>query len=89
MGVIQLADRTTARPDLSGRCHVTDNALSGTPANPQVRVPGTDSLNWLLACPPMLLEFTFDQLRTLVVVQEAGSANSAARILGRDWPTLV
>ncbi len=32
----------------------------------------------------MLLEFTFDQLRTLVVVQEAGSANGAARILGRE-----
>jgi DNA-binding transcriptional LysR family regulator len=47
-------------------------------------VPGTDSLNALLACPPLLLEFTFDQLRTLVVVQEAGSANGAARILGRE-----
>ena len=47
-------------------------------------MPGTDALNSLLACPSMLLEFTFDQLRTLVVVQEAGSANSAARILGRE-----
>lgn len=63
---------------------MTDSAPSSTPANPQVRVPGTDSLNWLLACPPMLLEFTFDQLRTLIVVQEAGSANGAARILGRE-----
>lgn len=59
-------------------------ALAGTPTNPKVPVPGTDSLNWLLACPPMLLELTFDQLRTLVVVQEAGSANEAARILGRE-----
>jgi len=54
------------------------------PAKPQVRVPDTDSLNGLLACPPMLLELTFDQLRTLVVVQEADSANAAARILGRE-----
>jgi DNA-binding transcriptional LysR family regulator len=32
----------------------------------------------------MLLELTFDQLRTLVVVQQADSANGAARILGRE-----
>jgi DNA-binding transcriptional LysR family regulator len=63
---------------------MTDSAPSGTPANPRVRVPDTDSLNGLLACPPMLLELTFDQLRTLVVVQEADSANDAARILGRE-----
>ncbi len=50
----------------------------------RVQVPATDSLNRLLACPSMLLEFTFDQLRTLVVVQEAGSANGAAQILGRE-----
>jgi DNA-binding transcriptional LysR family regulator len=58
-----------------------------TPASPPdtgVRVPATDRLNGLLACPPMLLEITFDQLRTLVVVQEAGSANGAARVLGRE-----
>jgi DNA-binding transcriptional LysR family regulator len=66
---------------------VTGNAPDGMPAdlrNAAVRVPGTDSLNGLLACPPMLLELTFDQLRTLVVVQEAGSANGAARILNRE-----
>jgi DNA-binding transcriptional LysR family regulator len=66
---------------------VTDSAPDGTSANLRntaVRVPGTDSLNGLLSFPPMLLEFTFDQLRTLVVVQEAGSANGAARILGRE-----
>lgn len=63
---------------------MTDGAPSGTPANPRVRIPDTDSLNGLLACPPMLLELTFDQLRTLVVVQEAESANDAARILGRE-----
>jgi DNA-binding transcriptional LysR family regulator len=43
-----------------------------------------DSVAAMLSCPPMLLEFTFDQLRTLVVVQEAGSANGGARILGRE-----
>jgi DNA-binding transcriptional LysR family regulator len=53
-------------------------------ASTTVRVPSTDSLNGLLSCPPMLLDVTFDQLRTLVVVQEAGSANGAARILGRE-----
>lgn len=63
---------------------MTDSAQPGTPANPQVSVPDTDPLNGLLACPPMLLEFTFDQLRTLVVVKEADSANTAARILGRE-----
>ena len=63
------------------------SAPADMPTVPQtagVRVEGTDSLNGLLACPPMLLEFTFDQLRTLVVVQETGSANGAARILGRE-----
>jgi len=63
---------------------VTDSAQPGASANPSVRVPDNDSLNRLLACPPMLLELTFDQLRTLVVLQEAGSANGAARILGRE-----
>src|SRR5581483_8955763 len=51
---------------------------------PAVRVRDGDSLSGLLSCPPQLLEFTFDQLRTLVVVQEAGSANGAARLLGRE-----
>jgi DNA-binding transcriptional LysR family regulator len=32
----------------------------------------------------MLLELTFDQLRTLVVVRDANSANGAARMLGRE-----
>ncbi|MGH3401559.1 MAG: LysR family transcriptional regulator [Streptosporangiaceae bacterium] len=60
---------------------------AGSPASPYragVRVRDTDSLDAVLSCPPLLLEFTFDQLRTLVVVQEAGSANGAARILGRE-----
>jgi DNA-binding transcriptional LysR family regulator len=63
---------------------VTDSAKSATPANPRVRVPDTDSSNGLLTCSPMLLELTFDQLRTLVVVHEADSANGAARLLGRE-----
>jgi DNA-binding transcriptional LysR family regulator len=63
---------------------MTHGAEPGTSMNPRVRVPDNDSLNGLLACPPMLLELTFDQLRTLVVVREAGSANGAARLLGRE-----
>jgi hypothetical protein len=49
-----------------------------------VRVSGPDALAKLLTCPSMLLDVTFDQLRTLVVVHEAGSAYSAARLLGRE-----
>jgi DNA-binding transcriptional LysR family regulator len=60
------------------------NALGGEMRPTPVRVPGHDSLNGLLACPPLLLEVTFDQLRTLVVVRETGSANGAARLLGRE-----
>lgn len=48
------------------------------------RADGQESLTALLAPPPLLLEFTFDQLRTLVMVKEAGSASAAARILGRE-----
>jgi DNA-binding transcriptional LysR family regulator len=84
IGCNALALQDNNRLELNGRCPVMDSAKSATPANPRVRVPDTDSLNELLACPPMLLELTFDQLRTLVVVQEADSANGAARILGRE-----
>jgi DNA-binding transcriptional LysR family regulator len=63
---------------------MTNFVPSSTPAKSRVGVPDTDLLNGLLVCPPMLLELTFDQLRTLVVVHEADSANSAARILGRE-----
>ena len=62
-------------------------ASAGSPAglpSAGVRVRDDDWLNGLLSCPPQLLEFTFDQLRTLVVVQETGSANGAARVLGRE-----
>jgi DNA-binding transcriptional LysR family regulator len=63
---------------------VTDTTKAAATASPRVHVPDTDSLGELLSCPPMLLELTFDQLRTLVVLQEADSANGAARILGRE-----
>ncbi|WP_205718366.1 LysR family transcriptional regulator [Actinomadura sp. WMMA1423] len=42
------------------------------------------SLDSLLECPPGLLDMTFDQLRTLLVVHETGSALRAARVLGRE-----
>jgi DNA-binding transcriptional LysR family regulator len=61
---------------------VSGTAPAGPPAG--IRVRGSDSLNSLLSCQPQLLEFTFDQLRTLVVVQETGSANGAAQVLGRE-----
>ncbi|GAA3926317.1 hypothetical protein GCM10023085_04560 [Actinomadura viridis] len=41
-------------------------------------------LDELLDCPPALLDTTFDQLRTLLVVYETGSALRAARALGRE-----
>ncbi len=66
---------------------VSGAASPGSPVSRQhagVRVRDANSLDALLSCSPPLLECTFDQLRTLVVVQEAGSANGAARILGRE-----
>ncbi|GAA4001009.1 hypothetical protein GCM10022247_21980 [Allokutzneria multivorans] len=42
------------------------------------------ALDRLLDCPVALLDVTFDQLRTLLVVHEKGSALRAARTLGRD-----
>ncbi|MFV2176849.1 LysR family transcriptional regulator [Actinomadura sp. LOL_016] len=41
-------------------------------------------LDELLDCPPGLLDMTFDQLRTLLLVHETGSALRAARALGRE-----
>ena len=38
----------------------------------------------LLECPAGLLDMTFDQLRTLLVVHEKGNALRAARVLGRE-----
>ncbi|MEW1694173.1 LysR family transcriptional regulator [Streptomyces sp. NPDC093249] len=38
----------------------------------------------LLACSPSLLDLTWDQLRTLIVVRETGNALAAAKVLGRE-----
>ncbi|WP_433335764.1 LysR family transcriptional regulator [Spirillospora sp. CA-294931] len=50
-----------------------------SPTNPR---PLT--LDELVECPSELLDTTFDQLRTLLVVHETGSALRAARALGRE-----
>ncbi|WP_207946564.1 LysR family transcriptional regulator [Actinomadura sp. 7K507] len=42
------------------------------------------TLDAILECPAGLLDMTFDQLRTLLVVHETGSALRAARVLGRE-----
>ncbi|GAA2128935.1 LysR family transcriptional regulator [Actinomadura napierensis] len=47
-------------------------------------LPVSSTLDALLDCPPGLLDTTFDQLRTLLVVHETGSALRAARALGRE-----
>jgi DNA-binding transcriptional LysR family regulator len=49
-----------------------------------VQVPGADRLAGLLAYPDALLEVTFDQLRSFLIVHETGSALAAARSLGRE-----
>lgn len=46
-----------------------------------VNVPGPDGF---MTVSPGLLDTTFDQLRTLLLVAEAGSALRAARVLGRE-----
>ena len=46
--------------------------------------PESPALDALLACPSGLLDMTFDQMRTLLVVHETGSALKAARALGRE-----
>jgi DNA-binding transcriptional LysR family regulator len=49
-----------------------------------VQVADADRLAGLGAYPAGLLEVTFDQLRTLLMVHETGSALAAARALGRE-----
>lgn len=44
----------------------------------------TNSLSRLMGSPPALLDTTLDQLRTLLVVHETGTALGAARMLGRE-----
>lgn len=46
--------------------------------------PEANALVDVLGCPPSLLDVTLDQLRTLLVVRETGSALRAARTLGRE-----
>jgi DNA-binding transcriptional LysR family regulator len=48
------------------------------------RMPGPDRLGELLRSDPSLLELTFDQLRTLLLVRHTGSALRAAQQLGRE-----
>lgn len=50
----------------------------------RTRVSSADALGELLDCAPALLDTTLDQLRTLLVVRETGSALRAARTLGRE-----
>jgi len=49
-----------------------------------VQLRSTDPLAELLGRPSEILDITFDQLRTLVVVRHTGSALRAARALGRE-----
>jgi DNA-binding transcriptional LysR family regulator len=49
-----------------------------------VHVPSPDPVGELLRCDASLLELTFDQLRTLLLVRETGSALRTARQLGRE-----
>lgn len=54
------------------------------PSGP-LKVPGPEGFRAdLLACSPDLLDLTWDQMRTLIVVREAGTALAAAKILGRE-----
>lgn len=43
-----------------------------------------DALAALLGCPPAMLDVSLDQLRTLAVVHATGTAQQAARSLGRE-----
>ncbi|MFB7169997.1 LysR family transcriptional regulator [Streptomyces sp. NPDC056254] len=58
--------------------------MSSLPSGP-LTVPGPEGFRGdLLGCSPHLLDLTWDQMRTLVVVHEEGTALAAARILGRE-----
>ncbi|MQS38426.1 LysR family transcriptional regulator [Streptomyces katsurahamanus] len=50
-----------------------------------MKVPGPEGFRAdLISCSPDLLDLTWDQLRTLIVVREAGTALAAAKVLGRE-----
>ncbi|MFE3738924.1 LysR family transcriptional regulator [Streptomyces sp. NPDC059134] len=54
------------------------------PSEP-LKVPGPEGFRAdLMSCPPDLLDLTWDQLRTLIVVSDAGTALAAAKLLGRE-----
>lgn len=58
--------------------------MPSLPSGP-LKVPGPEGFRGdLLACSPDLLDLTWDQMRTLVVVHEEGTALAAARLLGRE-----
>jgi DNA-binding transcriptional LysR family regulator len=50
-----------------------------------LKVPGPEAFHAdLLSCSPELLDMTWDQMRTLIVVHEARTALAAAKVLGRE-----
>ncbi len=54
------------------------------PSGP-LKVSGMEGLRAdLLSCSPDLLDLTWDQMRTLIIVRETGSALAAAKVLGRE-----
>ncbi|MFH8224598.1 LysR family transcriptional regulator [Streptomyces sp. NPDC018057] len=54
------------------------------PSGP-LKVPGPEGFRAdLLACSTNLLDLTWDQMRTLIVVRQAGTALAAAKVLGRE-----
>ncbi|SCE32720.1 DNA-binding transcriptional regulator, LysR family [Streptomyces sp. DvalAA-14] len=58
--------------------------VSSLPLGP-LKVPGPEGFRAdLLSSSTDLLDLTWDQLRTLIVVREAGTALAAARVLGRE-----
>ncbi|MFD9734638.1 LysR family transcriptional regulator [Umezawaea sp. NPDC059074] len=51
---------------------------------PEEELDAADLLATLLGCPPEMLDVSLDQLRTLAVVHTTGTAQRAARVLGRE-----
>ena len=49
-----------------------------------LKPPAVNGLSRVSQCAPALLDTTLDQLRTLVVVHETGTALAAAKLLGRE-----
>lgn len=53
-------------------------------SNTDDEIDAADLLATLLDCPAEMLDVTLDQLRTLAVVHVTGTAQRAARVLGRE-----